>query len=43
MMYTPTLYVTNNTYTIFIQEKPVFKTLTFIIKIDFITENIALP
>lgn len=43
MMYTPTLYVTNNTYTIFIQEKLVFKTLTFIIKIDFITENIALP
>lgn len=43
MTYTPTLYVMNNTYTIFMQEKPVFKTLTFIIKIDFITENSALP
>lgn len=43
MLYTPTLYVMNNTYTIFMQKKPVLKTLTFIIKIDFITENSAIP
>ena len=43
MLYTPTLYVMNNMYTIFMQKKPVFKTPTFIIKIDFITENSDFP